>query len=269
MTLSKIREDFWIPTLRRKVKKLIRKCSICKVFASRPYAQPSTGLLPKCRSNVAHAFHTVGIDFIGSFICRERKEEVKVYVIIITCALIRAVLLGVTKTMDVDELKEKLNQFISNHIRSSEIISDNARTFGAMAKWIKEIRTSEKLHAFLAKEEITWRFNLSKTPWWGAMYERLIQDLKRTLFKVIGKTHLTLKEFKKVIMDIQTQFNNRPITYVEDDLGPRTFTPNAILYIKDQHLLENDEDVTNDDIFTKAEKRIKLKKRACVEKMGR
>ena len=145
MTLSKIREDFWISTLRKKVKKLIRKCNICKVFASRPYAQPSTGLLPKYRSNVPRAFHTVGIDFIGPFICRERKQEVKVYVVIITCALIRAVWLGVTKTMEVDELKEKLNQFISNHIRPSEIISADARTFGAMAKWIKKIRTSEKI----------------------------------------------------------------------------------------------------------------------------
>ena len=151
------------------MKKLIRKCNICKVFASRSYVQPSTGLLPKCHSNVTHAFHTVGIDFIGPFTCRERKEEVKVYVIIITCALIRAICLGVTKTMEVDELKEKLNQFISNQIRPSEIISNNARTFGTMAKWIKEIRTSEKLHAFLAKEEMTWRFNLSKAPRWGAV----------------------------------------------------------------------------------------------------
>ena len=134
MTLSKIREDVWIPTLRRKVKKLIRKCNICKVFASKSFAQPSTGSLPKCRSTVTHAFHTVGIDFIGPFICKEKKEEVKVYVIIITCALTRAIWLGVTKTMEVDELKGKLNRFISNHIRPSEIISDNARTFGAMAK---------------------------------------------------------------------------------------------------------------------------------------
>ena len=43
-------------------------------------------------------------------------------------------------------------------------------------------------------------------------------------------------------------------------MGPRTLTPNAILYIKDQHLLENDEDITNDDIFTKSERRIKLKR---------
>ena len=92
------------------------------------------------------------------------------------------------------------------------------------------------------------------------MYERLIRDLKRTLFKVIGKTHLTPKEFKKVIMDIQTQFNNCSITYVKDDLRHRTLTPNAMLYIKHQHLLENDEDITNDDIFTKSERRIKLER---------
>ena len=61
-------------------------------------------------------------------------------------------------------------------------------------------------------------------------------------------------------MDIQTQFNNRPITYVKDDLGPRTLTPNAIFYIEDQHLLENDENITNDDIFTKSKRRIKLKR---------
>ena len=75
-----------------------------------------------CYQNVVRTFHTVGIDFIGPFICREREEEVKVYIIIITCALIRAIWLEVTKTMEVDELKEKLNQLISNHIRPSEII---------------------------------------------------------------------------------------------------------------------------------------------------
>ena len=29
-------------------------------------------------------------------------------------------------------------ELIANHIRPSEIISDNARTFGAIAKWIKK-----------------------------------------------------------------------------------------------------------------------------------
>ena len=54
------------------------------------------------------------------------------------------------------------------------------------------------------------------------MYERLIRDLKRTVFKVTGRTRLTRKEFKRVIIDAQVNMNNHPITYVEDELGPRT-----------------------------------------------
>ena len=42
---------------------------------------------------------------------------------------------------------------------------------------------NEKLHDYLARERIIWKFNLSKAPWWGAMYERLIRDLKRTFLK--------------------------------------------------------------------------------------
>ena len=144
--------------------------------------------------------------------------------------------------------------------RLSKKISDNAKTFGAMANWIKKIRRNEKLHDYLAREGIIWKFNLSKAPWWGAMYERLIRDLKRTLFKVIGRTHLTRKEFKRVIMDVQVNMNNRPITYVEDELAPRTLSPNSILNVKDQYLLQDVEDISDDDGFSKSEKRIRVKR---------
>ena len=41
--------------------------------------------------------------------------------------------------MEVDEFKDKLNQFISNRASPVGIISDNAKTFKAMANWIKRI----------------------------------------------------------------------------------------------------------------------------------
>ena len=58
------------------------------------------------------------------------------------------------KTMEVDEFKDKLNQFISNCVRPAEIISDNVKTFGAMANWIKKIRRNQKLHDYLAGKEL-------------------------------------------------------------------------------------------------------------------
>ena len=61
-------------------------------------------------------------------------------------------------------------------------------------------------------------------------------------------------------MDVQVNMNNRPITYVEDELGPRTLSPNSILNVKDQYLLQDVEDISDDDAFSKSEKRIRVKK---------
>ena len=33
--------------------------------------------------------------------------------------------------------------------------------------------------------------------------------------------------------------NNRSITYVEDELGPRTLSPNSVLNVKDQYQLQD------------------------------
>ena len=195
----------------------------------KPYNPPGTGLLSECRLNVTYGFHTTGVDFIGLFICCKRRQDVKTYLIIITCALTRAALLGVIKAMKVDEFQDKPNQFISNCVRPAEIISNNAKTFVAIANWIKRVQRNEKLHDHLARTGIIWKFNLSKAAWWRAIYERLIRDLKRTLFKVTGRTNLTRKEFKKVIMDVQGNMNNLPIAYVEDELGPRTLCQKSFL----------------------------------------
>ena len=52
------------------------------------------------------------------------------------------------------------------------------------------------------------------------MYERLIKDVKKTLYKTLGKTKLTLEQLEAVVMDIEKHMNNnRPLTYVESESG--------------------------------------------------
>ena len=110
-----------------------------------------------------------------------------------TCAVMRVVHPEVTKSQTADESQMKLNAFITHRTRPQHLISDNAQLFKSTANWIRNIRQSEKLQDFLAKQEITWRFNLAKSPWWVAMCERLIKDIKNTLYKTLGKTHLTFE----------------------------------------------------------------------------
>ena len=61
-------------------------------------------------------------------------------------------------------------------------------------------------------------------------------------------------------MDVQVNMNNRPITYVEDELGSLTLSQNSILNVKDQYLLQDVEDISDDDAFSKSEKRIRVKR---------
>ena len=41
------------------------------------------------------------------------------------------------------------------------------------------------------------------------MYERLIKDVKKTLYKTLGKTSLTFEQLEAVVIDIEKHLNNR------------------------------------------------------------
>ena len=99
---------------------------------------------------------------------------------------------------------------------------------------------------YLASQEIYWTFNLAKSPWWGGIYERLIQELKKTLYKTLGKTHLMFNQLQAVIMDIERNLNNRPLTYVESGHGEeQILTPNVILWGQNAYTMESDEEETS------------------------
>ena len=88
------------------------------------------------------------------------------------------------------------------------------------------------------------------------MYERLIRDLKRTLYKTLGKSHLNFEQLEAVVMDIERNLNNRPLTYVESESGEeQVLTPNIIMWGKDSKTFEDIE--VDKDKATRMYKRLK------------
>ena len=49
-TMAEIRNEFWIPGLRCKVKKTINTCNTCKVFSAKPYGPTRTAAMPAFRT---------------------------------------------------------------------------------------------------------------------------------------------------------------------------------------------------------------------------
>ena len=77
-------------------------------------------------------------------------------------------------------------------------------------------------------------FHLTKSPKRGAFYERLNRDLKSIVFQKLGRSYLPFDGLYRVVKDAEIIFNNRPLQYVEDKVGPRVLTNRHSLFMKER-----------------------------------
>ena len=105
------------------------------------------------------------------------------------------------------------------------------------------MQKDERLNDYLADLSIKWQFNLSRAPWWGGQFERLIGLFKNAFYKTVGNRTLRWTELEEVVIDVvvidvEVSLNNRPLSYVEDDVQLPLLTPNSMLTINPNHLPE-------------------------------
>ena len=74
---------------------------------------------------------------------------------------------------------------------------------------------------FCSEQEITLKFNLDGTLWWGGFRERLVGMVKNCLKKLIGSERLSKTELSTVLFEIENVFNNRPMCFMCDGDLPR------------------------------------------------
>lgn len=66
----------------------------------------------------------------------------------------------------------------------------------------------------------------------GGQFERMVGLVKQALYKAIGKANLGWKELEEILLDIEITLNNRPLTYVEDDIQMPILTPNTLMMVR-------------------------------------
>ena len=63
--MARVRERYWVPKLRRMVKKTRSDCFGCVKFRSQAYQKPPPGNLPATRTEGSEPFQVLGVDFAG------------------------------------------------------------------------------------------------------------------------------------------------------------------------------------------------------------
>ena len=118
-------------------------------------------------------------------------ELFKAYILAFTCATARCTHLQLVIDFTTETLILAIKRFISRRGKPYFFISDNFKTF-----------ISKGLKRFLLKVDISWKYILEKSPWWGGFYERIIGIIKNCLKKVIWKSSLRYYEVETVLVEI-------------------------------------------------------------------
>ena len=99
LTMAKVRERYWVPRLRRLVKKIRKSCYGCKRWRIKAYQAPPPGNLPDNRTKGSAPYQVVGIDFAGPIRYQlKARTESKAYLALYGCSLTRAVHLDLLKS---------------------------------------------------------------------------------------------------------------------------------------------------------------------------
>ena len=208
-TLARVRACYWIVKGRKSVKDVLRKCVTCKRYQRKPLCAPASPDLPQCRiHHSGYAFQATGLDFAGLLFVKQGSETVKAWILLLTCASIRAIHMELVYNMSNDGFLRGFERFLARRGVPDLIIHDNFKTF-----------KSREVKRFMLGLGTRQQFILTASSWWGGFYERLVRTVKSCLKKTRGREHTTFEELQTILCEVEVPINSRPLAYVsEDDL---------------------------------------------------
>ena len=217
--MVELRGCYWVLGARRICKAVKNQCVACQRFDAKACSQPMAPL-PEDRVQKAPPFAVTGIDHAGPLYCADDPGK-KLYILLFTCAVVRAVHLELVESQSQAETDLALRRFIARRGRPNTIWSDNAKGFEA---------EKDHLMATQGSEGPEWKFIPPRAPWWGGWWERLVGSVKSALRKTLGRQHLCRRELETVLHEVESCINWRPITFVGDELDSGTvLTPAQFL----------------------------------------
>ena len=226
-TLTELRSRFWIVKGRSFIKKLIRQCVVCRRFEGKSYVGPPPPPLPAFRLKEAPPFTHTGVDYAGPLFIKteDPAKEVKAWICLYTCCVVRAIHLDVVPDMTTAAFLRSLKRFTARRGLPRKFVSDNGKTFKAAAKTIEAVMRDQDVQQYLSGIGVEWSFNIERAPWWVRVFERMVRSTKRCLKKMIGQAKLNYDELVTAVTEVEMVINSRPLSYVTQDDLDEPLTP--------------------------------------------
>ncbi|UYV63118.1 hypothetical protein LAZ67_2003185, partial [Cordylochernes scorpioides] len=176
---SVLREKFWIPKARQLVRHVIHKCPRCRRFETKRVDVPEASL-PQHRVRDVVVFELTGIDLGGPLYLEDGQ---KVWFVIFTCGVYRAVHLELETSLSTEALVGAVERFVVRRGCPAVIYSDNGTNLVGLRNELYRVNFGVK-----------WKLNPPAAPWWGGWIERIVGLTKKLLRRFLGKRVVNYEE---------------------------------------------------------------------------
>ena len=209
-TMAEVRRSMWILGGKRTIRSVTHQCIKCTRQRAKQYEQ-KMGQIPSFRTTEGMPFDETGLDAFGPIPVKDSFG--KAYGLIFTCAVTRAIHLETVKYLNTRELTDALTRFVARRGKPNTIHSDNAKGFIKLGATL-----NKNMENITAKQGIKWSYIPQLSPWHGGFWERLVQSVKQPLRVALRRNILPFHELETLLILIEGIVNQRPITYVSDDI---------------------------------------------------
>lgn len=225
LTLSFIRNNYWIIGGRSPVRSFILKCVKCARYRNQR-AQQIMGQLPPEQLTPSRPFLNSGIDYAGPFLLKNWKgrnsRTYKAYIVLFICHATSAIHLELVTDYTTEAFIAAFKRFTARRGICSTLMSDcgtNLKGASSELKNLFSVASTElgRLATLLAKDGTQWKFIPPAAPHFGGKWEAGVKSVKHHLRRVVGNHLLTYEEMNTFLTQTEAVLNSRPLCALTND----------------------------------------------------
>lgn len=226
LTLTTLRQSYWVLNPRPQVKSVIHRCVPCAKARARLSTQIMADLPSTRVSQPNRAFTDCGVDYAGPLRLRMvggRGHRVHSgYIVVFVCFAVKAVHLEVVSDYSSTAFIAAFKRFVSRRGIPARMHSDCGTTFkGAdneLQRAFINACTSTDFKDFLTQDRISWHFNPPAAPHFGGLWEAGVKSVKSHLKRILADKNPTLEELSTLLCQIEAALNSRPLGPLHDHI---------------------------------------------------
>lgn len=223
--LHQFRKEFYVTSAYSLIKTVLGKCLVCKKVNGRTIPINRNSYKDYRINPSKIPFREVALDHIGPFSIKNdsKKDNKKVYVLIVTCFFTRAVNLIICKNIDNESFLLAIQSHIFQFGVPSRILSDNGSPIVSSINSISKYLENPEIKNFLTENNIR---TLSFEPYppnasyLGGIVESLVKQVKFMVYSSLGKNIISYFHFDFLIKEINMLINKRPFTCKSSLIDP-------------------------------------------------